>query len=110
MWPEVSVMEIKTPGASRCGVRRCGQIGAIMKCGWCGPGTWDIPASPQPSSAQPRTLDQDLFLAAAWAWPGPALGRGHINMMTVIKLTLFFSTLAHISILTLAMFEEYPEW
>ena len=44
---------------------------------------------------------------------GPSTGRGHINMMTVIKLTLFFSimkhTLAHISILTLAMFEECPK-
>ena len=109
MWPEVSVMEIKTPGASR----------------WCeamwpnwrhyelrlvctqDPGHSCITSA---RSAQPRTLDQDLFLAAAWAWPGPALGRGHINMMTVIKLTLFFSTLAHISILTLAMFEECPKW
>ena len=85
-----------------------------MNCGWCGARTWDIPASPQSSSAQPRTLDQDLFLAAAWAWLGPALGRGHINMMTVVKLTLFFSimkhTLAHISILTLAVFDECPKW
>ena len=90
-----------------------------MKCGWWRVWTWDPghSCSTSPRSALLRdargTLGQDLFLAAAWAWPGPALGRGHINMMTVIKLTLFFSimkhTLAHISILTLAVFEECPK-
>ena len=106
-------MEIKTPGASRwCEAMWPNWRHYEVRLVWTQDPGHSCLTSPR--SAQPRTLDQDLFLAEAWAWPGPALGRGHINMMTVIKLTLFFSimkhTLAHISILTLAMFEECPKW